>query len=951
MGETSRMTTEGIRPATGTFGPYELEALRGEDAVSRQYRARDRLRSRIVTLRVFSAGAVTTARMKAWKALERLKNPRIVPVHVSGQLDGRLFLDTEWTDDPDLASLVGAADPLPADRIWPIALDVAAALDAAAAAGVFHGLVRPESVMVGSSGARLTDFAVTPGVAPDGRRADLAGLGRLIAATAAGVDRATLATAVATATGPTAAVDLVQRARGPLTRTGSPEAWSPWPVPLRPPAARAASPGIPSTSRPQPAPSMPAPRRASDPQPMWWHGRQTSQHATAVPVIRVGRAARNDVVIDDLLVSHEHAELRRDGDGWRIRDLHSWNGTFLNGARVSEAGVAEYDVIGIGHTLLRLVGDRLVEYTDSGDITFVARDLQVRTRQGRVLLDGVGFALRERSLLAVIGPSGAGKSTLLRALTGFQPATSGTVEYAGRDLYADYDELRQRIGLVPQDDVLHVQLPVRRALLYAAELRFPAEATKEERERRVDEVMRRLGLDERVAEQRIATLSGGQRKRVSVALELLTRPSLLFLDEPTSGLDPGMRKEVMETLRELADEGRTVVTVTHDEGSLDVCDRLLVLAKGGKVAFFGPPAEALDYFGKAEFADVFQLLNNDETTDWAARYAASPHAARHLAPQPPGASTRHGAVYSPPPAQQPWSAQLRTLCRRYIAVIAADRTYAAFLLAMPLVLGLVARMLPGDAGLSVGFPSAIPEDVYQPSKMLLVLVVAGAFAGFAASFREFVKERPIYRRERAIGLSRTAYLVSKLLVLSVVCALQAVAVAVVGMVGVNPPDDALVLGSASAEVTVAVVAVTLSMMALGLLVSALINNLDHGMPLLVVVLMIALVVSGGIFSVHTQTALNAFSWLVPSRWGLAMGAATVNVKPTPGAGPVDPLWEHSAANWFLGLAALATLTLLFVLLTSMLLRRVEPRQPRRSVIHPTVGALATGRPRRRPAGG
>ena len=191
----------------------------------------------------------------------------------------------------------------------------------------------------------------------------------------------------------------------------------------------------------------------------------------------------------------------------------------------------------------------------------------------------MSFPVGEKCLLAVVGPSGAGKSTLLNALTGQRPADQGTVLYDGRDLYRDYAELRQRIGLVPQDDILHAQLTVRRALAYAAELRFPQDTAKAERQARVDEVIARTGPRQR-ADQPIHSLSGGQRKRVSVALELLTKPSLLFLDEPTSGLDPGMDRSVMHMLRGLADDGRTVIVVTHSVLSLDVCDRLLVLAPG-----------------------------------------------------------------------------------------------------------------------------------------------------------------------------------------------------------------------------------------------------------------------------------------------------------------------------------------------------------------------------------
>jgi ABC transport system ATP-binding/permease protein len=347
------------------------------------------------------------------------------------------------------------------------------------------------------------------------------------------------------------------------------------------------------------------------------------EHSTVPPVagaeptharVSERRRVSGECLLDDLLVSRQHAELHRVDDRWQIRDLASANGTYVNGQRVSKAAVNPDSVIGIGRSLLQLAGDRLVTYVDTGDVGFEARELVVTTRQGRRLLDGVSFTLDARSLLAVVGPSGSGKSTLLRALTGFRPADSGVVRYGGRDLYHNYDELRQRIGLVPQDDILHPQLTVRRALSYAARLRFPAEVRRAEQEQRIDEVLAELSLTGQ-ARQRIASLSGGQRKRTSVALELLTRPSLLFLDEPTSGLDLGLDKSVMHTLRGLADQGRTVVVVTHNVTNIDVCDRLLILADGGRLAFYGPPAEALGYFGQTDMAEVFLLLEREPHTD------------------------------------------------------------------------------------------------------------------------------------------------------------------------------------------------------------------------------------------------------------------------------------------------------------------------------------------------
>lgn len=308
--------------------------------------------------------------------------------------------------------------------------------------------------------------------------------------------------------------------------------------------------------------------------------------------VRIGRDAGNDLVIDDLVVSRHHAELRALADGtYEIVDLGSHNGTFLNGQPVARGPVGPGDIVGIGHSAFCLVGDALQEFVDTGEVSLDVQDLEVTVgregKGGKTLLDRVSFPVGEKCLLGVVGPSGAGKSTLLNALTGQRPADSGTVLYDGRDLYRDFAELRQRIGLVPQDDILHAQLTVRKALGYAAELRFPQDTAKAERQERVAEVIRELGLEQRV-DQPIHSLSGGQRKRVSVALELLTKPSLLFLDEPTSGLDPGMDRSVMHMLRGLADDGRTVIVVTHSVLSLEVCDRLLVLAPGGRIAYYGP---------------------------------------------------------------------------------------------------------------------------------------------------------------------------------------------------------------------------------------------------------------------------------------------------------------------------------------------------------------------------
>ena len=330
--------------------------------------------------------------------------------------------------------------------------------------------------------------------------------------------------------------------------------------------------------------------------------------------LRIGRAADNQVVVADLSVSRYHAELRRDPrGGFTIVDLGSHNGTFVNGQRIGSAPVTGQDVITIGPATFQLVGEELQEFLDTGDISFIAKDLTFTLPSGRVLLDHVSFPLGERCFMGVIGPSGAGKSTLLGALTGTAPATQGTVLYDDRDLYQHYAELRHRIGLVPQENILHTQLTARRGLGYAAELRFPARHEQGRAQPPDRRGARGTRADPACRDTKTAAMSGGQQKRVNVALELLTKPSLLFLDEPTSGLDPGLDKSVMEQMRDLAHDGRTIIVVTHSVANLNLCDRLLVLVPGGKIAYFGAPQDGLKHFNQPGWAEVFQAFEASRT--------------------------------------------------------------------------------------------------------------------------------------------------------------------------------------------------------------------------------------------------------------------------------------------------------------------------------------------------
>ncbi|MEU1217257.1 FHA domain-containing protein [Streptomyces sp. NPDC005791] len=656
-------------------------------------------------------------------------------------------------------------------------------------------------------------------------------------------------------------------------------------------------------------------------------------------VMRIGRALENELVVSDLQVSRLHAEFRAAPDGrFEIRDLGSHNGTYVNGQPLSKSGTAligPNDIVGVGHSTFRLVGDRLEEFVDTGEVSFSARHLTVTVDGGKDILKDVSFGVPEKSLVAVIGPSGSGKSTLLKALTGYRPANQGDVLYDNRNLYKQFAELRQRIGLVPQDDILHKELTVTKALRYAAKLRFPADTTEAERTARIHEVLAELKLDIH-KDKKVTSLSGGQRKRVSVALELLTKPSLIFLDEPTSGLDPGMDRDVMQLLRGLADDGRTVLVVTHSVAELAICDKLLVMAPGGSVAYFGPPEEALNFFGYTSWADVFSAFENYRDYDWAGRWHGSQHYQMYaadldaVAAQPAQAPT---AQRIRPPKPQGWTAQLLTLMRRYISVIVSDKGFLALMVILPAVLGVVSVVIPAEFGLAA---PDVPNKRFnsKAGTILLILAVGMCFAGSANSVRELIKERVIYERERATGLSRSAYLTSKVIVLGVITALQGVIICGIGLSARKLPDEGLFM-SPAAEVCLAIIALGFTSMMVGLMISALVKTAEKTMPLLVMFAIVQVVFTGVLFQLYGSPGLEQFAWLMPSRWAVAAAGSTLDLAhlmppwDTDNPTDLDPLWESSAGQWGVNIAVLLVMAAVLFAVVSRLLRRHEPEVMRK----------------------
>jgi ABC-type multidrug transport system ATPase subunit len=644
-------------------------------------------------------------------------------------------------------------------------------------------------------------------------------------------------------------------------------------------------------------------------------------------VVRIGRDQRSDVVVSDLNVSRRHAELRQSqSGGFEIVDLGSHNGTFVKGARVDRAGVGEDDIIAIGHATFRLAGGELREYVDTGDVPFEARNLRVVVGGKKVLIEDMSFPIPGKSFVAIAGPAGSGKSTLLNALVGMRPANSGSVLYDHRDLYSDYAELRQRIGLVPQQDVTHTQLTTRSALGYSAELRFPADTRRQERRERIEKVLTDLDMGEH-GDTRFEKLSGGQRKRACIATELLTQPSMLFLDEPTSPLDAYHKREFMQQLRRITDEGRSVVVITHDIEQVSICDRLLVLAPGGRMAFYGPPDEGLRYFGCADWADVFRDLETRPDEDWAGKFEASPAYERYVAaplstrPPGPAKSPGPGPERPEPPKPRGKLRQTVTLSRRYARVIAADRGYLLFALLLPVILGGLARVMPAPEGLA-----GVAHTNEDAVTLLLVLVMSACLAGTANSVREIVKELEIFRRERAAGLSSGSYVASKVVVLGVVSVVQALIITLIGLPGRPMPSRGAVLpGYPLLDVLIGVCLLSFVSMCVGLAVSSVVSTSEKTMPALVVLTMVQVVLSGGIFPLAGRMGLEQVSWIAPARWGMAALAATVNlnVVSPPGLRP-DPLWVQSAASWEKDIGILLVIGLACLVVAWRRMHRLSP---------------------------
>ena len=325
------------------------------------------------------------------------------------------------------------------------------------------------------------------------------------------------------------------------------------------------------------------------------------------PEISIGRREDNMVVLSHPQVSGHHARLVREGKTYRILDLNSTNHVYVNGLLTTSQLLNVDDEIRIGPYKLTYSETELTQHDESHGIRIDALNLKKVGNNHVTLLNDISIAIPPRKFVAIVGGSGAGKSTFMDALNGLRPAHEGKVFYNGQDYYHHPAAFSTQLGYVPQDDIVHRDLTVERALYYSAKMRLPGDFTDAQIEHRISEVLEDVDMKER-RHLMISKLSGGQRKRVSLALELLSKPSIFFLDEPTSGLDPGLDRRMMFLLRKLADKGHTVILVTHATNNINTCDYVCFLGQGGRLAYFGPPSETRRYFGKTDFAEIYALL-------------------------------------------------------------------------------------------------------------------------------------------------------------------------------------------------------------------------------------------------------------------------------------------------------------------------------------------------------
>jgi len=604
-------------------------------------------------------------------------------------------------------------------------------------------------------------------------------------------------------------------------------------------------------------------------------------------LIQIGRDASNDVVLDSPRVSRYHSQIERVGQRHRLTDLRSTNGTFVNDTRVEgDVWLQTSDVIRIGSFRLVVGEDEIGQYDESHGLRVDALDLNKWVRKDLNILKDISLTFKPREFIAVVGQSGGGKSTLIDAIAGYRPATDGVVLVNGTNIYSNFGVVQNEIGYVPQRDIIHYELSVYEALNYAARLRMPSDTSKEERHQRIMQVLEDLDLVER-KDLPINRLSGGQIKRVSIGVELLTKPGLFFLDEPTSGLDPGTETAFMHLMRRLADQGRTIVLITHATKNVMLADKVVFLARGGYVAWFGPPEEALAYFDQyrsereqraheMEFDQIYTILDDPgkgNAEEWAERYMQHPAYQKYIVePLQPArelslesAREKQGKKVSRSKSRPRVSGfrQFSILSARNFKILARDRTSLILMLLVPI---LVASL---DFFLAMAMGRQLYDyflgDAATASVTIFLLAINGLLVGGFSQMREFVKEADVYKRERLVNLKIFPYVASKAWVALLLSFYGAVVFTTIRFMAFDVPGGALIIGLYYVSIVLAILAGSMS----GLMASA-ISKSPAVAPLLMILLIIPQIILSGSLAPLPEnvTAIASTRWAFQDFTGL-----------------------------------------------------------------------------------
>ena len=582
--------------------------------------------------------------------------------------------------------------------------------------------------------------------------------------------------------------------------------------------------------------------------------------------LTVGRQAMpGQVVLDHPNVSRRHAAFEVVDGAIVLRDLGGTNGTYVNGARLrGSRPLVPGDRIDIGPFELTFDGTALTRARRVGNVELLVRDVSydVRRRQTsgtpQRILHGANLRIRPSELVAIIGANGSGKSTLMNIMAGRALPSEGVVLLNGADLHANFPALKQDIAFVPQQDVLHEQLTLRQALDYAAQLRLPPDTTVEQRHAAVNDAARNVDLLDRL-DQRIGSLSGGQKKCASLASEILNRPSLLLLDEVTSGLDENTDWEVMRLLRRLADDGMTIIIVTHTLANVtEFCDKVICMGRGGQPTFVGSPSEVLDFFAVHRLGEVFSRTDEAGAENWRTRFDATVGASANL----PTAGEARGALphSGNQRPREPLPVTLRRITRqgiillhRNVRLLLADRR--------TLVMAAVQSVLIGGLmGYAFGNFGTGQERISAQSALLLLLGLSAIWLGCNAASKEIVGELAIYRREHDINLSTAAFIGAKYLASSVFTVLQlAVVYALTAALSGGIPGDRL---EQFLLLTIGAMAGT----AMGLVISAFANTRDQATTIVPLALVPQLILAGVLVPKLPDLAVRVAKIAVSGYW-------------------------------------------------------------------------------------